>query len=249
MKKYENLIKACLVLGLATPCIGIFILIVFHLPDTQEFINTYLGVMFGIFGFFVIAYILLLIFAPVSVHRDLFKVNDTDDLYKAGAKYQSFDELNSKITEELNNKKYKRFEPNEVYNKNKIFFYYKYVGLTIHIYMIVDACGEELSSLLEEVSESLYQTLNKNVKWWNYMTFVTSVFCVDISSDTFSEHLKGAYLTYTGYDFEIRAGYSFDNRTLYIGESPYGGFGIGQVKRLRKRLLKMLGIPRKNLKK
>lgn len=52
MKKYENLIKAFSVLELATLFIGLFIPFVFPLPTTQEFIDLYLGIMFGIFCFF-----------------------------------------------------------------------------------------------------------------------------------------------------------------------------------------------------
>ena len=41
MKKYENLIKAFSVLGLATLFLGLFIPCVFPLPNTEEFINIY----------------------------------------------------------------------------------------------------------------------------------------------------------------------------------------------------------------
>ena len=249
MKKYENLIKAFSVLGLATPCIGIFIIIFFHLPDTEEFINIYLGVMFGIFGFFVIAYLVLLIFAPKSVRYNLFRASDTDDPYKVNVTYRNFDEIKSKILSKLKSKNYRIYEPNKEYNKSQIYIYYKYFGLTTHIYMIVYAGNEEIATFLDEVSELLYLTLNKKVKWWNFYTFVTSVLCVDKTSEAFYEHLKSAYLAYTSYDFEVKAGYIFNNQTLYIGEAPYGSFGISQVKKLRKKLLKMLDIPRKNLKK
>lgn len=249
MKKYENLIKLCLVLGLTTLIVGLIILFVIPLPYTEEFINRYLGIMFGIFGFFVIAYLVLMIFAPKSVRNNLFKASDTDDPYKVCAEYHNFDEINSKIISELKRKKYKRYEPNNEYNRSRIFIYYKYFGLTTRIYMIIYADNEELSPFLDEVSELLYLTLNKKVKWWNFYTFVTSVLCVDKTSASFYEHLKSAYLAYTGYDFEVKAGYSFNNKTLYIGESLYGSFGISQIKKLRKKLLDMLGIPKDILKK
>ena len=114
--------------------------------------------------------------------------------------------------------------------------------------MIIYADKEELSPFLDEVSELLYITLNNKVKWWNFYTFVTSVLCVDKTSDAFYEHLKSAYLAYTGYDFEVKTGYSFNNRTLYIGKSPYGSFGISQIKKLRKKFLKILGISNIKLK-
>lgn len=249
MKKYENLIKACLVLGLSTLIIGLLILFIIPLPNTEEFINLYLGVMFGIFGFFVVAYLVLLIFAPKSVRHNLFKASDTDDPYKASAEYHNFDEINSKITSELKRKNYKRYEPNNEYNRSRIFIYYKYFGLTTHIYMVIYADSEELSPFLDEVSELLYLTLNKKVKWWSFYTFVTSVLCVDKTSDVFYGHLKSAYLAYTGYDFEVKAGYSFNSKTLYIGEAPYGSFGISQIKKLRKKLLTMLSISKSELKK
>lgn len=249
MKKYENLIKLCLVLGLATLIIGLIILFVIPLPYTEEFINRYLGIMFGIFGFFVIAYLVLMIFAPKSVRNNLFKASDTDDPYKVCAEYHNFDEINSKIISELKRKKYKRYEPNNEYNRSRIFIYYKYFGLTTRIYMVIYADNEELSPFLDEVSELLYLTLNNKVKWCNFYTFVTSVLCVDKTSDAFYEHFKSAYLAYSGYDFEVKTGYSFNNRTLYIGKSPYGSFGISQIKKLRKKLLDMLGIPKDLLKK
>lgn len=249
MKKYEFFIKLCLVLGLATLIIGLIILLVIPLPNTEEFINIYLGIMFGIFGVFLIAYLVLLIFAPKSVRHNLFKVRDTDDPYKASVEYRNFDEINSKIIPELNRKNYKRYEPNNEYNRSRIFIYYKYFGLTTRIYMLIYADNQELSPFLDEVSELLYLTLNKKVKWWNFYTFVTSVLCVDKTSASFYEHLKSAYLAYTGYDFEVKAGYSFNNKTLYIGESLYGSFGISQIKKLRKKLLKMLGISNGKLRK
>lgn len=249
MKKYEFFIKLCLVLGLATLIIGLIILLVIPLPNTEDFINIYLGIMFGIFGVFLIAYLVLLIFAPKSVRHNLFKVSDTDDPYKASVEYRNFDEINSKIISELNRKNYKRYEPNNEYNRSRIFIYYKYFGLTTRIYMLIYADNQELSPFLDEVSELLYLTLNKKVKWWNFYTFVTSVLCVNKTSASFYEHLKSAYLAYTGYDFEVKAGYSFNNKTLYIGESLYGSFGISQIKKLRKKLLKMLGISNEKLRK
>lgn len=236
-------------LGLATLIIGLIILLVIPLPNTEDFINIYLGIMFGIFGVFLIAYLVLLIFAPKSVRHNLFKVSDTDDPYKASVEYRNFDEINSKIISELNRKNYKRYEPNNEYNRSRIFIYYKYFGLTTRIYMLIYADNQELSPFLDEVSELLYLTLNKKVKWWNFYTFVTSVLCVNKTSASFYEHLKSAYLAYTGYDFEVKAGYSFNNKTLYIGESLYGSFGISQIKKLRKKLLKMLGISNEKLRK
>lgn len=52
MKNYENLIKACCVLCLSTPIIGILIFEIFDFPNTDEFWSKYLAVVLGIFFFF-----------------------------------------------------------------------------------------------------------------------------------------------------------------------------------------------------
>lgn len=249
MKKYENLIKACCVLSFVILIVGFLGIVIFPMPDTDEFINKYLGVVLGTFLFLTIVYTILLIFAPKSVRRNIFKANLTDDPYIADSKYSDFEEIKSKMTSELSKQNYKRYIPENEHNEDSIFIYYMYVGLTTRFYVIACAENEELSSFLNDLSESVYKSLNIKVKWWNFTTFVSSVLCVKKTSDAFFDHLKEAYLPYTGYDFEIRAGYSLDSSTLYIGESPYGGFGISQIKKLRRKLIKMLGISKKDLKK
>lgn len=89
------MIKAFSALALATIFIGMFILFVFPLPDTEIFINIYLSVMFEMFCFFGV--ILILFIAPKDKLLSLMRGKKTDEPYKVYVEYKDFNELKNII--------------------------------------------------------------------------------------------------------------------------------------------------------
>lgn len=249
MKKYENLIKAFSVLGLATLFIGYFILFVFPLPTTQKFINLYLGTMYGIFCFFGFGLILTLIFAPKEAVLNLMRGKKTDEPYKAHAEYADFDKLKNTIVAQLKRKKYKLYELDNEYLRDNLFIYYKNIWFDKKFFILAYPGELDDEEFLTEISCTVNSLIKGISPFSRSHLFVTSLHCVNTESDAFFSRLKEVYVISPIYEYEIRAGYAIDSQTLYIGAPYFGDLGIGPVIRLRRKLLKMLGIPRKNLKK
>lgn len=249
MKKYENLIKAFSVLGLATPCIGLFILIVFHLPDTEEFINIYLGIVFGIFCFFGFGVILLLFISPKEALLNLMGSKANEKPYKIHAEYANFDELKTTVVTDLKRKKYKLYELDNEYLRDHLFIYYKQIWFDTKFFIIAYPGNMDDEEFLTEVSCTV-NSIIREISSFNYSNlFVTSLNCVDTVSDAFFSRLKEVYVIIPTHEYEIRAGYAIDTKTLYIAKPYYGDVGLLLVKKLRKKLLDILGIPKDLLKK
>lgn len=249
MKKYENLIKVFCVLGFATLFIGYFILFVFPLPTTQKFINLYLGTMYGIFCFFGIGLIVLLIISPKEAVLGVMRGKKTDEPYKAHAEYADFDELKDTIVANLKRKKYKLYELDNEYLRNKLFIYYKHIWFDQKFFILAYPGELDDEEFLTEVSCTVSSILREISPFSRSHLYVTSMHCVNTESDAFFSHLKEVYVFNPICEYEIRAGYAIDSQTLYIGAPYFGDLGNGPVIILRRKLLKMLGIPRKNLKK
>lgn len=249
MKKYENLIKAFSVLGLATLFIGLFILFVFPLPDTEEFINIYLGIVFGIFCFFCIGLILLLFIAPKEALLSLIRSQANDEPYEVHVEYSNFDELKNTIVAQLIHKKYKLYELDNEYLRDHLFIYYKHIWLDTKFFIIAypGSLGDE--EFLTEVSCTVNSIIREISSFYYSNLFVTSIHCVNTVSETFFSRLKEVYVMIPTHEYEVRAGYAIDSQTLYIAKPYYGDVGLLLVKKLRKKLLKMLGIPKDLLKK
>lgn len=249
MKKYENLMKAFSVLALATLFIGLFIPCVLPLPDTEEFINIYLGIVFGIFCFFGIGLILLLIFAPKEAVLNLMRNKANDELYEVHAEYEDFNELKSIIVAKLKRKKYKLYELDNEYLRKHLFIYYKHVFLDTKFFIIAYPENMDDEEFFTEVSCTVNPLIREISLYRNLHIYVTSIHCVNTVSETFISRLKEVYVISPANEYETRAGYAIDTKTLYIAKPYYGDVGNLIAKRIRNKLLKMLGIPRKNLKK
>ena len=249
MKKYENLIKAFSVLGLATPCVGMFILIVFNLPDTEEFLNVYLGIMFGIFCFFGFGLILTLIFAPKEAVLNLMRNKANDELYEVHAEYEDFNELKNTIVAQFIRKKYKLYKLDNENLRDNLFIYYKHIWLDTKFIIIAYPGNMDDEEFFTEVSCTVNPLIRQISLHRDLHIYVTSIHCVNTESETFISRLKEVYVISPANEYETRAGYAIDTETLYIAKPYYGDVGNLIAKRIRNKLLKMLGIPRKNLKK
>lgn len=249
MKKYENLIKAFSVLGLATLFLGLLILFIIPLPNTEEFINLYLGVMFGIFGFFCIGLILLLIFAPKEALLRLIRSQANDEPYKVHVEYSNFDELKNTIVAQLKHKKYKLYELDNEYLREHLFIYYKHVFLDTKFFIIAYPGSMDDEEFFTEVSSTVNPLIRELSLYRNLHIYVTSIHCVDTVSDVFFSRLKEVYVINPTCEYETRAGYAIDSQTLYIAKPYYGDVGKLIVKRIRKKLLKELGISKSEIKK
>lgn len=249
MKKYENLIKAFSVLGLATLFLGLFIPCVFPLPNTEEFINIYLGIVFGIFCFFGIGLIVLLIISPKKAVLGVMRGKKTDEPYKSHVEYADFDELKDTIVAQLKRKKYKLYELDNEYLRDKLFIYHKNIWFDQKFFIIAYPGNMDDEEFLTEVSCTV-NSIIREISSFNYSNlFVTYLNCVDTVSDAFFSRLKEVYVMIPTHEYEIRAGYAIDTKTLYIAKPYYGDVGSLQVKKLRKKLLDMLEIPKNLLKK
>lgn len=249
MKKYENLIKVFCVLGLATLFIGFFILLVFPLPTTQKFINLYLGTMYGIFFSCFIGLILTLIFAPKEAVLNLMRNKANDELYEVNAEYTDFDELKDTIVAKIKRKKYKLYELDNENLRNHLFIYYKHIWLDTKFTIIAYSGNMDDEEFFTEVSCTVNPLIREISLYRNLHIYVTSIHCVNTVSETFLSRLKEVYVISPTNEYETRAGYAIDTKTLYIAKPYYGDVGNFIAKRIRNKLLKMLGIPRKNLKK
>lgn len=249
MKKYENLIKAFSILGLATIFIGLFIPCVFPLPNTQEFINIYLGIVFGIFCLFGFGVILLLFIAPKEALLSLIRSQANDEPYEVHVEYSNFDELKNTIAAQLIHKKYKLYELDNEYLRDHLFIYYKHIWLDNKFFIIAYPGSFDEEEFLTEVSCTV-NSIIREISSFNYSNlFVTYLNCVDTVSDAFFSRLKEVYVMIPTHEYEIRAGYAIDTKTLYIAKPYYGDVGKLILKRIRNKLLKELGIPKSKLKK
>lgn len=249
MKKYENLIKAFSVLGLATIFIGLFILMAIPWEVMEEYENLYLGIMLGLCCFFGIGLISLIIFAPKEAVLGVMRGKKTDEPYKAHAEYADFDELKDTIVAKLKRKKYKLYELDNEYLRNKLFIYYKHIWFDQKFFILAYPGELDDEEFLTEVSCTVSSILREISPFSRSHLYVTSMHCVNTESDAFFSHLKEVYVFNPICEYEIRAGYAIDSQMLYIGAPYFGDLGNGPVIILRRKLLKMLGIPRKNLKK
>ncbi len=139
------------------------------------------------------------------------------------------------------------FETETEDEKDKKYIYYKRHRLSTYYYVIMYADNEEIESLLNKTSVLFEQCMNKNGKW-SYTDHISSVLCVNRVSSAFYRYLGDTSVT-SNFEYELRAGYSFGGKTLYIGISPLESVGIFQRKRLQKYLINTLNIPKDSLRK
>lgn len=249
MRKYENLIKVFSILELSTLFIGLFIPCVFPLPNTEEFINIYLGIVFGIFCFFGIGLILLLIFAPKEALLSLMHNNANDEPYKINAQYEDFNELKNTIVAQLLHKKYKLYELDNEYLRDHLFIYYKHIWLDTKFFIIAYPGNMDDEEFLTEVSCTVNLLIREISVCRNFHIYVNSIHCVDTVSDAFFSRLKEVYIIYPTHEYEIRAGYAIDTKTLYIAKPYYGNASSLPQKWFIKNLLKKLYISNEKLRK
>lgn len=249
MKKYENLIKAFSVLGLATIFIGLFILVVTPWPVMEKYENIYLGIMLGLCCFFGIGLILLLIFAPKEALLRLIRSQANDEPYEVHVEYNNFYELKNTIVAQLIHKKYKLYELDNEYLRDHLFIYYKHILLDTKFIIIAYPGIMDDEEFLTEVSCTVNPLIREISLYRNLHIFVNSINCVDTVSDAFFSRLKEVYVINPTCEYETRAGYAIDSQTLYIAKPYYGDVGKLILKRIRNKLLKELGIPKSKLKK
>lgn len=249
MKKYENLIKAFSVLELATLFIALFIPFVFPLPTTQEFTDLYLGIMFGIFCFFGIGLIVLLIISPKKAVLGVMRGKKTDEPYEVHVEYSNFDELKNTIVAQLIHKKYKLYELDNEYLRDHLFIYYKHICFDTKFFIIAYPGCLDDEEFLTEVSCTVNLLIREISLYRNFHIYVNSIHCVDTVSDAFFSRLKEVYVIYPTHEYEIRAGYAIDTKTLYIAKPYYGDASSLPQKWFRKKLLKKLYISNEKLRK
>lgn len=249
MKKYENLIKAFIVLGLATIFIGMFILMASPWEVMEKYENIYLGIMLGLCCFIGIGLMSLFIFAPKEAVLNVMRGKKYDELYKVHAEYADFNDLKNTIVAGLNRKKYKLYKLDNENLRDNLFIYYKHIWLDTKFFIIAYPGNMDHKEFFTEVSCTVNPLIRKISLYRNLHIYVTSIHCVNTVSETFFSRLKEVYVINPINEYETRAGYAIDNKTLYIAKPYYGDGGKLILKLIRQKLLKILGIPRKNLKK
>lgn len=173
----------------------------------------------------------------------------TDEPYKSHVEYADFDELKDTIVAQLKRKKYKLYELDNEYLRDKLFIYHKNIWFDQKFFIIAYPGSMDDEEFLTEVSCTVSSILREVSPFSRSHLYVTSMHCVNTESDAFFSRLKEVYVFNPICEYEIRAGYAIDSQTLYIGAPYFGDLGIGPVIILRRKLLKILGIPRKKLKK
>lgn len=249
MKKYENLIKAFSVLGLATIFIGLFILIVTPWPVMEKYENIYLGIMLGLDCFFVLGLILLLFIAPKEALLSLIRGKANDEPYEVHVEYENYDELKTTVVSELKRRKYKLYELDNEYLRDHLFIYYKHIWLDTKFFILAYPGNMDDEEFLTEVSCTVNLLIREISLYRNFHIYVNSIHCVDTVSDAFFSRLKEVYVIYPTHEYEIRAGYAIDTKTLYIAKPYYGDASSLPQKWFRKKLLKKLYISNERLRK
>lgn len=249
MKKYENMIKAFSVLGLATIFIGLFILIVTPWPVMEKYENIYLGIMLGLCCFFCIGLILLLIFAPKEAWLSLIRGKAYDEPYEVHVEYENYNELKTTVVSELKRRKYKLYELDNEYLRDHLFIYYKHIWLDTKFFIIAYPGGLDDEEFLTEVSCTVNLLIRELSLYRNFHIYVNSIHCVDTVTDAFFSRLKEVYIIYPTHEYEIRAGYAIDTKTLYIAKPYYGNASSLPQKWYIKNLLKKLYISKEKIKK
>lgn len=249
MKKYENIIKAFSVLGLATIFIGLFILIVTPWQVMEKYENIYLGIMLGLCCFFGIGLILLLIFAPKEAWLSLIRGKAYDEPYEVHVEYENYNELKTTVVSELKRRKYKLYELDNEYLRDHLFIYYKHIWLDTKFFIIAYPGGLDDEEFLTEVSCTVNLLIRELSLYRNFHIYVNSIHCVDTVSDAFFSRLKEVYIIYPTHEYEIRAGYAIDTKTLYIAKPYYGNASSLPQKWYIKNLLKKLYISKEKIKK
>lgn len=249
MKKYENMIKAFSVLGLATIFIGLFILIVTPWQVMEKYENIYLGIMLGLCCFFGIGLILLLVFAPKEAWLSLIRGKSYDEPYEVHVEYENYDELKTTVVSELKRRKYKLYELDNEYLRDHLFIYYKHIWLDTKFFIIAYPGGLDDEEFLTEVSCTVNLLIRELSLYRNFHIYVNSIHCVDTVSDAFFSRLKEVYIIYPTCEYEIRAGYAIDSQTLYIAKPYYGNASSLPQKWYIKNLLKKLYISKEKIRK
>lgn len=244
IKKIETIIKICTVLTFCAFILGFFLPEIFPILGTDEMMETYLKIWYGSVFFFGIPIIILTCAIPNSVLKKWSKTEKPD---KANIIFSDFDELNSKLSAELIKNEYELYKPKTEYQKDKIFIYYKKHGMSVSYYVIMYSDDENIEPILTETSNVFEQCIKEKSKWRNYTISVSSMLCVNKVSSSFYKHLNDTSVTSIR-EYELRAGYSFGSKTLYIGVPPKD-FGIVQVKKMRKFLLNTFNILNEDLSK
>lgn len=244
IKKIETIIKICTVLSFFAVILGFFLPEIFPILGTDEMMETYIAIWIGSVFFFGIPIIILTCTIPNSVLKKWSKTEKPD---KADINFSDFDELHSKLSSALIQNKYKLYNAKPEHAKNKIFIYYKNNSVSVSYYIIMYSDSEKIEITLNEASNILEQCIKEKSKWRNYTISVSSMLCVNKVSPSFYKHLNDTSVT-SMREYELRAGYSFGGKTLYIGIPPKD-FGIVQIKKMRNFLLKALNISNENLRK
>lgn len=244
IKIAETIIKVCTVLSFLAFILGFFIPEIFPILYTDEMTEIYVSIWIGMVFFFGIPIIILTCAIPNSVLKKWSKTEKPD---KADINFSDFDELNTKLSEALIRNKYKLYKPKTEYQKDKIFIYYKNHGMSVSYYIIMYSDDEDVKIILSETSNVFEQCIKEKSKWRNYTISISSMLCVNKVSSSFYKHLNDTSVTSIR-EYELRAGYSFGGKTLYIGIPPKD-FGMAQVKKMRKFLLETLDISNENLRK
>ena len=248
MRIFENILKACCVIGLVAVVVlivGFFILGFFDFPNSEEYAMKFFEVCFGVFMTFGLI-VFFAAFTPESVLKKLQKY-DKSKAYKAKAPYKTnviyddFNSLKSLLESALKGDGYRLFETETEDREDKIYIYYKRHRQSTFYFVIMYADNEEIEVLLNKVSVLFEQCMNKNGKR-SSIVYVSSVLCVNRVSSAFYRYLGDTSVT-SNFEYELRAGYSFGGKTLYIGVSSMEEVGIIQRKKLRRNLLNMLNIP------
>lgn len=244
IKKIETIIKICTVLSFLAFVLGFFIPKIFPIFYTDKMTDIYVAIWIGMVFFFGIPVIILSCTIPNSVLKKWSKTEKPD---KADINFSNFDELHLKLSTKLIQEEYQLYEPDTEHQKNKIFIYYKNHGISVSYYVIMYSDNEEVKIILNETSNILEQFIKEKSEWRNYTISVSSMLCVNKVSSSFYKHLNDTSVT-SMREYELRAGYSFGGKTLYIGIPPKD-FGIVQIKKMRNFLLKALNISNENLRK
>lgn len=229
MKRYfkEILLKCLIVIIIVLAILPLFLILCselfgFNLSTTTIFLPLIFMFVLG-----VIFIILLPVFGMEK------SSNNTD---KIAINYKDFDNLKLILLERLNERNYKLYEENSNINIGEVYIFYqkRFWNTTAFVLAYTDELTDYFLSELNNIfKKSLAETDGRIGR-----ISLSSLICVNRVSPTFYKFLDEMASTSIR-EIELRSGYSFGGKTLYVADSKID-IGLVEHKKMKKLLFEIL---------
>lgn len=229
MKRYfkEFLLKCLIVIIIVLAVLPLFLILCSELFDFKLSTTAIFLPLIAMFVLGVIFIILLPTFGMAKASKNTDKVS---------INYKNFVYLKKVLFERLKEKNYKLYETNLNINTGELCVFYQKRFWNIPVFVL--AYTDELTdSFLSELNDIFKKSLTEIGGKIDRIS-LSSLICVNRVSPTFYKFLDDMASTSIR-EIELRAGYSFGGKTLYVAE-PKIDVGLVERKKMKKLLFEIL---------